>query len=169
MEGLHRLADRIAVRFQTWWQHQAVAAVLLVACAVIALAAIGFAVMSGYLALSVAMPAWAAALVTAGSLLVLALIAGLVANSYARQPLRQRDGPRSRQSHGRQPETPPVELATRMGRSLGENLSRRGVRSTDVVIAALVAGIALGVAPALRERFGSPDDDDERRPERRRR
>jgi hypothetical protein len=156
-----------------------VAALLLVACAVIALAAIGFAVMSGYLALSVAMPAWAAALVTAGTLLVLALIAGLVANRYARQPLRRPDGPQARrshgrqshgrQSHGRQPETPPVELATRMGRSLGENLSRRGVRSTDVVIAALVAGVALGVAPALRERFGSTDDDEERRPERRRR
>lgn len=169
MEGLHRLAARIAERFQTWWQHQAVAAVLLAVSAVIALAAVGFAVMSGYLALSVAMPAWAAALVTAGTLLVLALIAGLVANSYARRPLRRPDSSRAREPRARQPETPPVELASRMGRSLGENLSRRGVRSTDVVIAALVAGVALGVAPALRERFGSTDDDEERRPERRRR
>ncbi|WP_405224815.1 phage holin family protein [Lentisalinibacter sediminis] len=169
MEGLHRLAARIAERFRTWWQHQAVAAVLLAVCAVIALAAIGFAVMSGYLALSIAMPAWAAALVTAGTLLVLALIAGLVANRYARQPLRQPHGPQARQSRDRRPETPPVELAARMGRSLGENLNRRGVRSADVVIAALVAGVALGVAPALRERFGSTDDDEERQPERRRR
>jgi len=168
VEGLHRLAARIAERVQTWWQHQAVAAVLLVVCAVIALAAIGFAVASAYLALSVAMPAWAAALVTAGTLLVLALIAGLVANSYARRPLR-----RPATSAARQPKAPPVELASRMGRSLGENLSRRGVRSTDVVIAALVAGVALGVAPALRDRFGNSDndgeDDQEKRPGRRRR
>ncbi|HZX24184.1 MAG TPA: phage holin family protein [Woeseiaceae bacterium] len=163
MEGLQRLAARIGERFQTWWQHQAVAAVLLVVCAVIALAAIGFAVTSGYLALKVAMPAWAAALVTAGTLLVLALIAGVVANSYARRPLRE-----PARSPGREPEAPPVELASRMGRSLGENLSRRGVRSTDVVIAALVAGVALGVAPALRERFGSADEE-ERRAGRRRR
>ena len=169
MEGLQRLAARIAERFQTWWQHQAVAAVLLAVCAVIVLAAIGFAVTSGYLALRVAMPAWAAALVTAGTLLVLALIAGRVANSYARRPLRRPDGPHARQPHARPDEPSPVELASRMGRSLGENLSRRGVRSTDVVIAALVAGVALGVAPALRERFGSKDDDEERRPVRRRR
>jgi len=164
VEGFHRLAARIAERFQAWWQHQAVAAVLLVVCAAIGLAAIGFAVMAGYLALSVAMPAWAAALVTAGILLLLALIAGLVANSYARRPLRRPATPPARQT-----EAPPVELASRMGRSLGENLSRRGVRSTDVVIAALVAGVALGVAPALRERFGQADDDEDRQPGRRRR
>lgn len=164
MAALRRLAARAAERFQTWWQRQAVAGVLLVVCAVIGLAAIGFAVAAGFLALGVAMPAWAAALITAGILLLLALIAGLIANAYARKPLpRHADPARTRQT-----EVPPVELATRMGRSLGENLSRRGVRSADVVVAALVAGIALGVAPALRERFGREDDETRERPRQRR-
>ena len=164
MAVLQRLAARAAERFQTWWQHQAVAGILLVVCAVITLAAIGFAVAAGFLALGVAMPAWAAALITAGILLVLALIAGLVASAYARRSLPQRADP----APARQAEVPPVELATRMGRSLGENLSRRGVRSGDVVIAALVAGVALGVAPALRERFGREDDEARERPRQRR-
>lgn len=162
MAALQRLAARAAERFQTWWQHQAVAGVLLVVCAVIGLAAVGFAVAAGFLALGVAVPAWAAALITAGILAVLALIAGLIANSYARKPLPQSAAPAPRA----ETEPPPVELATRMGRSLGENLSRRGVRSGDVVVAALVAGVALGIAPALRERF-SREDDEERRRQRR--
>jgi len=156
VEGLQRLVARAAERFQTWWQHQAIAAVLLGVCAVIGLAAIGFAIAAGVLALGVAMPSWAAALIIAGILLVLALIAGLIANGYAGRPLPQRAG---RPAATSQADLPSVELASRMGRSLGENLSRRGVRSTDVLVAALVAGIALGVAPALRERFGRDDDD----------
>ncbi|HKL61908.1 MAG TPA: phage holin family protein [Woeseiaceae bacterium] len=152
--GVRRLAAHAAERFQTWWQRQAVAAVLLVVCAVIGLAAIGFAVAAGFLALGVAMPPWGAALLTAGILALLALVAGLIAGSYARRPLPGR----SRPVRDEEEEPSSVELASSVGRSLGENLNRRGVRSTDVVVAALVAGVALGVAPALRERLGRGDE-----------
>lgn len=149
MAGISTYAARIGERFRLWWQHQAVAGILLTVCAAIVLAALGFGAYSGYLGLRTVLAPWAAALAMAGVLLLLALVAAIVANAYSKRPVHT-----PRRAEPDLENRIPVEIASRMGRDLGRNLGRRGVRVSDIAIAAMIAGVALGAAPALRERFG---------------
>jgi xanthine/uracil permease len=62
-----------------------------------------------------------------------------------------------RRNHARstnpKPEDVPVDTIASLGETIGYGLGERGVRQTDVVIAALVAGTVLGASPVLRDRL----------------
>jgi hypothetical protein len=64
-----------------------------------------------------------------------------------------------------------VENVAELGRTLGRDLSQYGIRTSDVMLGALLAGTLLGASPALRDRLfgrrGNPRGSAVRNPDRR--
>jgi NADH:ubiquinone oxidoreductase subunit 6 (subunit J) len=153
--GANQLAAGAVDRLDTWWHQRVFAAVLMLVCAMIALAALGFAVWAAYLGLQMVIPAWAAALVMTGVLAVAALIAGSIARresqrnvpaSSAHEPIRLFEVESSLEAESGSP----AALAHRLGQDLGETLAGHGVRPMHLALAALLAGVVVGATPSLR-------------------
>ena len=163
LEGANQLAAGAAGRFETWWQHRVVSAILMAVCAIIGLAALGFAVWAAYLGLQLVLPGWGAALIIAGVLAVLALIAGSIARQHATQsvppsaqePIRLFKVEASAEAEA----GTPVDLAHRLGEDLGKTLAGHGVRPMHLALAALLAGVVVGATPSLRHSLGGRQDD----------
>jgi len=128
-----------------------VEAILIAFCGLAALVGVGFIAAGGYLSLRQSLSPWLSGLVVGGVILVIALIAILMLwlsmrnKGTAQTPLPPRPEPPALGSSR-------VDDVTQLGEAVGKQLSEHGVRVTDVVIAALVAGAVLGAAPALRQR-----------------
>lgn len=156
--GLRGAAGRLARPWLNavgdWWRRLLRQSLLLAACSLVALAGVGFLVAAAYLGLRVVLAPWAAALATGGILLVTAA-AGLLAARLADGGV---DAPA--ECVADEPREQPVDVATRLGEDLGAHLGRRGVRTTDLVFAGLVAGTVLGASPALRQRLFRRDGGD---------
>jgi hypothetical protein len=151
------------------WKRSLVLTGVLVACAVVALGGLGFMAAAAYLALRAILLPWQAALVIGGAALLLALVGALLARSLlARSGSREAPEPDTPAPH---PDASPVENIAELGRTLGRDLSQYGIRTSDVMLGALLAGTLLGASPALRDRLfgrrGSPRNSAVRNPDRR--
>ncbi len=157
-------------RVRVLWRRGLATAALGLVLALLAAGGAGFLALAVYFALAQAIPPWSAALIVGAILLALALLGALVVRAMLR------DGDTEAPSHPPPAgagapgagEERPVDVATRLGEDLGQSLGRRGVRASDVVVAALVAGAVLGASPALRERIFRTDASRDRQRRRRR-
>jgi hypothetical protein len=114
---------------------------------VLCLVALGFGIAGVHLLLSARLPAWAAALLTAASLLVLALGLALVARPpRGRAPGRARESDRKRRE-GEASDRPTHGEALELALELA-GASRLNAR--EATLLALVAGTVVGASPELR-------------------
>ncbi|MDZ7750356.1 MAG: hypothetical protein U5S82_01570 [Gammaproteobacteria bacterium] len=156
-------------RVRAVWRRGLAMAVLSLVLALLAVSGAGFLVLAAYLALAQVMAPWSAALIVGGALVGVALLGALGVWLI----LRGRHDGAASQSAPPAAGAPadaderPVDMAARLGEDLGQRLGRRGVRVSDVMVAALVAGTLLGASPALRARLfrngGVPPRQRERR------
>lgn len=120
---------------------------LVLGVTVLCLVALGFGVAGLHLLLTAHLPAWAAALLTAASLLVLALGLALLARTpRERAPARARDRDRERgenEAAGASTHAEALELALELA-----GASRLNAR--EATLLALVAGTVVGASPELR-------------------
>jgi hypothetical protein len=153
MSWIHDLARGLAAQkaqqARAWWRRSVVATGLLVFCSLTALSGLGFIAVGGYIALSETFTPWEAGLIVGGAILVLSLVGALIARFVV---LRRKPAQPSGAQMPR-PEEAYVDAITHLGETIGAGLFKNGIRTTDIVIAALVAGTVLGASPALRDRL----------------
>lgn len=126
---------------------------VLFGCAV--LSGVGFIAIGSYFSLSAGLAPWAAGLIVGCVLILLSLVGMWITVLYWRNTYQHRISkqPNGGNSEAQSPEAQTmIDTAAHLGEITGASLSRSGVRPTDVVIAALVAGTILGAAPVLRKR-----------------
>jgi len=145
---VYGLAAQKAKKVLAWWRRSVTGAVLLVFCGVVALGGLGFVAMGSYTSLREALEPWKAGLIVGMGTLLLSLIGALIVWIVM---LRQK--PATTDSTQVPPEEAEIDTITHLGESIGASLFKNGIRTTDVVIAALVAGTVLGASPALRDRL----------------
>jgi hypothetical protein len=128
-----------------------------------ALSGVGFIAVGSYLSLSDTLVPWAAGLIVGSGLLVLSLFGTWIALLYSRKATQAQTPEKQPAEENTQAQTM-VDTAAHLGEIVGASFGRSGIRTTDVVIAALVAGTILGASPALRKRllhrkrYGPPPD-----------
>lgn len=113
------------------------------------LGGLGFIAVGAYVSAREAYAPWLAGLMVGAAIVILAVIAGLIVHRITQR--RSPSGP---------PPAPPtkanqvqIDNAAHLGELIGGHVSQRGIRTTDVAIAALVAGVILNTGPAVRKRL----------------
>jgi len=101
-----------------------------------------------YLSLCKSFEPWLSGLIVGGIIILLCLVCALGAVAYIRRGRVYSE----EDTHGPPEQKTQVENAAYLGEIIGAHLSQRGIRATDVVIAALAAGTVLSAGPALRGR-----------------
>jgi hypothetical protein len=152
MQWLRALAGGITAatmhNVRAWWRRSVAAMALMVFLGLTALGCLAFVSVGVYDSLREILPAWQAGLIVGGGLVAIALlvtlIVVLVILKWSKKAGRAEKKP------------PPVQEQlddiAHLGETIGASLGK-GVRTTDVMIAALVAGTVLGASPALRDRL----------------
>jgi len=126
---------------------------LIGACLLIALGGLGFIAVGGYVTLCEIYSPWVSGLIVGATALLLSLLAILLLSISMRNVSRQKTESFGGQAPEREArESAQVDNVMHLGEALGSHLSQRGVRLTDVALAALVAGTVLGTGPALQRR-----------------
>lgn len=151
MQGLIDVATSGVKRVSAWF-HSLIARTLLFAfCGLTAFSGMGFIAIGSYISLREALVPWAAGLIVGLGMLLLSLLGSWFTLLYLRKNAPSQTPPKSA--------TEDSEIRTRidnvahLGEIVGASLSKSGIRTTDVMIAALVAGTILGASPALRDRL----------------
>lgn len=143
------LAAQKAQKVLAWWKRGVAGTVLLVFCGLIALCGVGFIAFGSYISLTESLPPWKAGFIVGIVSVLLSIIGALVV--WLRVLRRQGDQSASARQESAQESD--VDTIAHLGETIGASLFKNGIRTTDVVIAALVAGTVLGASPALRERL----------------
>jgi hypothetical protein len=142
---------------------------LMVFCGLTGLGGLIFIAVGGYLSLSDLYSPWLSGLIIGGVILALSLVGALL----LWLAMRGHTVPKRGRSRGSPSERTQVDNVAYLGEIIGAHLSRQGIRTIDVMLAALAAGIALSASPTVRTRLRrrrpvSPDDTSFRgRPDRR--
>jgi hypothetical protein len=128
-------------------------------CGLTGLGGLVFIAVGGYLSLSDLYSPWLSGLIVGGVILALS-IAGALSLWLA---MRGHTAPKRGRSRASPSEQTQVDNVAYLGEIIGAHLSRQGIRTIDVMLAALAAGIALSASPAVRTRLRrrppvSPDD-----------
>lgn len=161
-EWLNTVAAAQVLTARLWLRRSAAWAAVAAFLGLLLAAGLGFIVVGGYLSLRAEYSPWESGLMVGGTLLLLALIGALVSWLIL-----------TRQSAARPsiaPELsvpPPAEIAptlvdpavanfVQLGEQVSATLRGSGIKTVDVMIGALVAGIVLGGSPGLRSRVGGP-------------
>jgi len=118
-------------------------------CGVIGTGGLAFITIGWYTALRETLAPWSAGFIVGGVMLV-AAIAGVLAIWYSVRNKRGHSGTPAPESTSRSAQ---LDAVTHLGKTIGSSMNQRDVRTTDVMIAALVAGTVLGASPALREQL----------------
>ncbi|MGD8592352.1 MAG: hypothetical protein PVG20_07610 [Thioalkalispiraceae bacterium] len=140
------------VKRLTAWYHSLIARTLILAlCGWAALGGLGFVAVGSYLSLSEVFVPWVAGLIVGCGILLLSLLGAWLTLLYWRRTT-QPESPIEPPMENAEAQTM-VDTAAHLGEIVGESLSKSGIRTTDVMIAALVAGTVLGASPALRDRL----------------
>jgi hypothetical protein len=131
-----------------WWQRSVTGTVLLVFCGISALGGLGFVAVGSYVSLCNQLEPWKAGLIVGVVIVLLALVGALIVWVVVLR--KQHEQPAATQAP---PEQVDIDTIAHLGETIGAAIFKNGVRTSDVVIAALVAGTVLGASPALRERL----------------
>lgn len=136
-------------------KRRTVKAALFLFCGLAAMGSLAFIAVGTYVSLREYFTPWLSGLIIGGAILALSIVGSLVLWLFM-----GREADLERNPTG-QSETEQARLdnAAYLGEIIGRQLSRRGIRTTDVMIAALVAGAVLGVGPVLRSRRRHRHDD----------
>jgi len=121
---------------------------LLVLCCLAALGSLIFIAVGTYLSLSEFYAPWLSGLIVGGGIMALAIAASVVLWLF----MRRDTVPRQSSSREEGTEKDWVDNAAYLGEIIGRHLNRRGIRTLDVMIAALAAGAVLGAGSAIRTR-----------------
>jgi hypothetical protein len=99
--------------------------------------------------LSESLAPWKAGVIIGVVAILLSLIGGLIVwLAMLRKSLSRPVGAKQAPS-----EENDVDAVTHLGETIGASLFKNGIRTTDIMVAALVAGTVLGASPALRDRL----------------
>ena len=142
-------AAQMTENVRAWWRRGIVVTVWLVFCGLVAVSGLAFIAVGSYLSLSEVVAPWAAGLIIGATLVVLSAIGSLIVRYFV---LRQNAGESSGSGKSSVREAD-VDTIAHLGETIGASLIKNGIRTTDVMIAALVAGAVLGASPALRNRL----------------
>ncbi len=142
-------------RIRALWRRGLATAAVGLLLALLATGGAGFLAVAAYLALAQVTAPWGAALIVGGTLLGVALLGALglwlaLRDGHAAAPSRP---PPAAAGAPADAGEQPVDMAVRLGGDLGRRLGRRGVRTPEVMLGALVVGTVLGASPALRDRL----------------
>lgn len=163
-EWINTVAAARILTARLWLRRSAAWAAVAAFLGLLLVAGLGFIVVGGYLSLRAEYSPWEAGLMVGGTLLLLALIGALVSwLILTRQP-------NARPLPSIAPELsvpPPAEIAptlvdpavanlVQLGERVSASLRGSGIKTVDVMIGALVAGVVLGGSPGLRSRVGAP-------------
>lgn len=170
--SIGRAATSKIYQLRLWWRRSVFDAVLLVFCALLAIVGISVITVGSYVSLSSVYTPWIAGVIVGGVILVMSALGGL-ATWHVTRPLHSPPGPGNSQRNamdyrsgsesdgearehasGESPAShSQIDAVTHIGERIGESLNNGRIKTTDVVLAALVAGTVLGASPALRQRI----------------
>lgn len=159
-EWLNTIAAARFLTARLWLRRSAAWAAVAAFLGLLLVAGLGFIVVGAYLSLRAEYSPWEAGLIVGGTLLLLALIGALISwLIFARQsfvrplpPLQVSVPPPAAVAPAMV--DPAVTNLVQLGERLGSSLRGSRIRTVDVMIGALVAGIILGGSPELRQRVG---------------
>lgn len=109
-----------------------------------ALTGLIFLLLGWYRSLAATMASWQASAIVGSTVLLLAVIGLLSAALVIRRPGVSSRDPASGRETG--------DSAGRPAAAVSEAIAKSGIRTSDLVLAALIAGMVLGASPRLRER-----------------
>ena len=148
LDFVYGLAAQNTQKVVAWWRRGVVGTVLLGFCGLAALGGLGFIGAGSYASLSETLEPWKAGLIVGIVALLLSLIGALLVWIFLlRKESTQASAPKPASDEF------DVDTIAHLGETIGASLFKNGIRTTDIMLAALVAGTVLGASPALRERL----------------
>lgn len=122
---------------------------LLAFSAVIALGGLAFISVGSFLSLRETFTPWQSGLIVGGIVLglsiLIALLAWFVSPRRSIPPIQSTKTPTSEENR--------MDTIEHLGETIGACIGRQNIKTTDVMLAALVAGAILGASPELRQRL----------------
>jgi len=98
-----------------------------------------------YLSLAESLPPWQAGVIVGGVVVLFAAILLLVIAQQSRPaPIKSSNPPE---------QTTSDDSTAQLGSVIGDIVAKSNVKSSDIVLTALIAGIVLGASPSLRQRI----------------
>jgi hypothetical protein len=151
-------ASRETQKVERWWLNRMVIIGAIALCGLVAVTGLTFLAYAAYISLLDVVTPSMAGVIVGCILLVLSLLGALGTWLWARHIRKQEQQPRQTTISPSVSSPPgerqvPVDTITIMGETIGASLNKNGIRTFDVMIAALVAGTVLGASPALRHRL----------------
>lgn len=143
--------ERGIKHFKTWSYSFIVRAIVLALFGIAGLSGVGFIVAGSYLSLSEILVPWAAGLIVGCGLLVISLMGAWITIVSWQKTTQEQTPDKPDRSYSATQNT--VETAEQIGEIVGARFSKSGIRTIDVMIAALVAGTILGAGPSVRKRL----------------
>jgi hypothetical protein len=133
-------------------KRQMVETTLLVFCGLAALGSLVFIAVGAYLSLREFYAPWLSGIIVGGGVMALSIAGSLALWLFMRRDtVPKQDSFREERS-----EKDWVDNAAYLGEIIGRHLNRRGIRTMDVMIAALAAGVVLGAGSAIHTRMRRP-------------
>lgn len=145
--------ERGIKHFKTWSYSVIVRAIVLILFGIAGLSGVGFIVAGSYLSLSEVLVPWAAGLIVGCGLLIVSLLGAWITVASWQKTTQNQLPEKSDRNNTSIQNT--VETAEHLGEIVGARFSKSGIRTIDVMIAALAAGTILGAGPSLRKRLSN--------------
>jgi hypothetical protein len=154
---MRSFTDIVAAEKAKLWQGLSRSAVLLSLAIFATLAAFGglvFALLGVYLSLEAMLEPWVAGVVVGFAMIVIAFIAlWVIARSFTKQGRAAPLPPSSSRASLAAAPQPPSAIPDTLRATVTDALGAANIRTSDIAIAALVAGLVLGASPHLRQRL----------------
>ncbi|MGX2039425.1 hypothetical protein ACWJKU_04725 [Methylocaldum sp. MU1018] len=154
---LRSLTDLVSAEKAKLWQALSRSAVLFSLAIFATLAAFGglvFVLLGFYLSLEAALESWAAGLIVGGAMILIAFVAlWIIARLMARRGRAATLPPSSAALETAA--APPVygNVSDTVRATVTEMLGAAPIKTSDIVVAALITGLVLGASPRLRQRL----------------
>jgi len=154
---MRSFTELVAAEKVKLWQALSRSAVLLSLAIFATLAAFGglvFALLGLYLSLETVLEPWMAGLIVGGAMILIAFIAlWVIARLIAKQGRMEALPSSSSAAYATAPPPSGAHAPDALRATVTEMLGAANVRTSDIVIGALVAGLVLGASPRLRQRL----------------
>lgn len=154
MKGL--VDNSASAQLRVWGRRRMLEALLMILCGLAILGGLSFIAVGGYLSLRLHYAPWLSGLIVGAILLLLATGTALLTRRCLRADVQPAPSAPAREATPQRSGQAQIDNAEHLGEVIGRHVSRKGIRSTDVLLAALAAGTVLSAAPALRRRRRQP-------------
>ena len=142
------LAEIVAAEHAKLWQSSVRLAIVMALLGLAVMAVVVgmvFVLYGLYLSLAESLPPWQAGVIVGGVVVLFAAILLLVIAQQSRPaPIKSSNSPE---------QTTSDDSTAQLGSVIGDIVAKSNVKSSDIVLTALIAGIVLGASPSLRQRI----------------